>query len=125
MAADSRSAATNGRTATVRLSASDDRRKKITRVRQQVLEKVQKQQFHGAIKLHHELLELVSEEKLVSHFGDYHQLMTRLYLAVQDLKNAKKYAGLAVADLHVYGGPETAETVQELKGLLESLKNIG
>ncbi|OIW29330.1 SET domain-containing protein [Coniochaeta ligniaria NRRL 30616] len=98
---------------------SDRRRERIRAVRQEVLGYVQRRDFHGAIKLNEELVGLIAKENMAPHLGEHYEVLARLYLAATDLKSAKKYARLALAELEANGGSDVYDSVDELSRLLE------
>lgn len=101
------------------IEASDRRRERIRAVRQDVLECVQRRDFHSAIELNEELVGLIVKENMAPHLGEHYEVLARLYLAATDLKNAKKYARLALSELEANGGSDVYDSIEELRRLLE------
>ena len=101
------------------VSASDRRRERIRAVREEVLEYIQRRDFHSAIKLNEELVDLIGKEHMAPHLGEHYEVLARLYLAATDLKSAKKYASLALVDLQANGGRDVYDSVDDLKQLLD------
>jgi hypothetical protein len=99
--------------------ASDRRRERIRDVRKEVLEHVQRRDFHSAIKLNEELVGLIVKERMAPHLGEHYEVLARLYLAATDLDSAKKYAELALVDLEANGGSDVYDSVEELRSLLK------
>lgn len=79
-----------------------------------MIKHVENQDFKQAIKLHHEMMETIEEENLAPHMGDYYEVMTRLLAATKDMKQAKKYARLAIDEFGTAG-----ETKRELEAFLK------
>lgn len=88
-------------------------------MRQEILEHVERRDFHSAINLNEELVGLIVKEHMAPHLGEHYEVLARLYLAATDLKNAKKYARLALVDLEANGGSNVYDSVGELRQLLE------
>lgn len=79
-----------------------------------MIKHVEDQDFKTAIKKHHEMMDVIEEENLAPHMGDYYEVMTRLLAATKDIKQAKKYARLAIDEFKTAG-----ETKQELEAFLK------
>ncbi|KAK0740382.1 hypothetical protein B0T18DRAFT_303994, partial [Schizothecium vesticola] len=79
-------------------AASDARRNSITELGQKVIGRLNDADYPGAIKQHRVMMAAIEDEGLAPHMGDYYEVMTRLYAATGDMKNAKKYARLAIKE---------------------------
>jgi len=60
------------------------------------------------------MMEIIQDEALAPHMGDYYEVMTRLLAATKDMVNAKKYARLALEEFEAVG-EEAVELEQFLK----------
>lgn len=60
------------------------------------------------------MMTAIEDEGLAPHMGDYYEVMTRLYAATGDMKNAKKYARLAIKEFEDIG----EEKVEELEAFV-------
>ncbi|KAJ9165299.1 SET domain-containing protein [Coniochaeta hoffmannii] len=107
------------------LIPSDRRRGRIGDIRQQIVELVQSKQFDRAVAMSKEMIDLVLKEELVAHLGEHYEVLTRLYYALRDATNTKKYARLAIAELERYGGEEVyGTTIGELSEILLGLAQL-
>ncbi|KAK4442758.1 SET domain-containing protein [Podospora aff. communis PSN243] len=97
------------------IAKSDARREKIVAMGKTVIKYVGEQDWKLAIKTHREMIEVIEDEGLAPHMGDYYEVMTRLLAANKDMKNARKYARLALEEFEVAGEPNE-ELEQFLKG---------
>jgi len=97
------------------IAASDARREKINELGQRVIKFVEDQDFKGAVKIHREMTELIEQEALAPHMGDYYEVMTRLLAASKDISKAKKYAKLAIEEFGLMG-----EKKEELEAFLKA-----
>jgi hypothetical protein len=97
---------------------SDNRRKRVREIREEIIQQVHKSKFWAAIKLNEELMDILVEEELVAHLGEHYEILARLYFAAGDRKNAEKYGRLALADLQQYGGPDVYDSIEDLNDLL-------
>jgi hypothetical protein len=87
------------------IAASDARREKINELGQRVIKFVEDQDFKGAVKIHHEMTELIEQEALAPH----------MLAASKDISNAKKYAKLAIEEFGLMG-----EKKEELEAFLKA-----
>lgn len=87
-------------------------------IREKVLTHVQRREFHAAINLNEEMVDLIMKEGLAPHLGEHYEVLARLYLAATDLKNAKKFAELAIIDMEANGGEDVYDGMKELKIML-------
>ncbi|KAK0705519.1 hypothetical protein B0H67DRAFT_471060, partial [Lasiosphaeris hirsuta] len=85
------------------IAESDARREAISRLGKEVLAQVEEQNYKEAIKLNREMLVALEDEALVPHMGDYYEVMARLYGALPDIDNAKKFAKLALEEFRAFG----------------------
>ena len=100
------------------IAASDRRRLRVLEIREKVLTHVQRREFHAAINLNEEMVDLIMKEGLAPHLGEHYEVLARLYLAATDLKNAKKFAELAIIDMEANGGEDVYDGMKELKIML-------
>jgi hypothetical protein len=63
------------------------------------------------------MMAAIEDEGLAPHMGDYYEVMTRLYAATGDMKNAKKYARLAIKEFEDIG----EEKVEELEAFVKAV----
>ncbi|KAK1754443.1 SET domain-containing protein 5 [Echria macrotheca] len=96
------------------IARSDARRKKITQLGAEVVENLEEYSFEAAVGKHREMMEVIEEEALAPHMGDYYEVMTRLLAASKNIKEAKKYARLAIAEFELVG-----EKKEELEAFLK------
>jgi hypothetical protein len=80
-----------------------------------VVKYVGDQDWKQAIKTHREMIEMIEDEGLAPHLGDYYEVMTRLLAANKDMNSARKYARLALEEFEFSGEPNE-ELEQFLKG---------
>ncbi|KAK0642856.1 hypothetical protein B0T16DRAFT_331319 [Cercophora newfieldiana] len=99
------------------IAASDARRDKIAKLGKVVIKHVENQDLKAAIKMHREMIDIIEDEALAPHMGDYYEIMTRFLAATNDMKNAKKYARLALEEFKAAG-----ETKDELEQFLKAAK---
>ncbi|KAK0613173.1 hypothetical protein B0T14DRAFT_384451, partial [Immersiella caudata] len=85
------------------IAESDARRDRIAAMGKTVIKHVGNQDWKEAIKTHREMLDIIEDETLAPHMGDYYEVMTRLLAANKDMNNAKKYARLAIEEFNVAG----------------------
>lgn len=68
--------------------------------------------------MNEEMVELIVKEGLAPHLGEHYEVLARLYLAATDLKNAKKFAELALIDMEANGGDAVYDGMKELRTIL-------
>ncbi|KAK3990693.1 hypothetical protein QBC44DRAFT_238405 [Cladorrhinum sp. PSN332] len=100
------------------LAASDSRRSKIDKIGPKVLKLVDQGDFEKAINLNKELLDLLQEEGMIPHLGDYYEVMGRLYLAWAKTREARVWFNKALGE---YKGFGVTEGLKELEGVVKSL----
>lgn len=98
--------------------ASDARRARVSELRASALQLVQARDFEGAIEQNAEMVELIRKENLAAHLGEHYEVLARLYLAATDLRNAKRFAALALEDLEANGGVEVYDGIGDLRTIL-------
>lgn len=75
---------------------------------------VENSDFKSAVKVHREMMDVIEEEALAPHMGDYYEVMARLLAGTKNIKEAKKYARLAIEEFKVVG-----EEKKELEAFLK------
>ncbi|KAI1138320.1 SET domain-containing protein [Hypoxylon sp. FL0543] len=93
------------------IAASDYRREKIKELRQEVMKAVEAWDGTKAVKLTHEILELMRAEDLAPLYASQYEIMARLYWKARDTNTATKYAQKSIATLvdlgYLEDSPET------------------
>ncbi|KAI1806354.1 SET domain-containing protein [Daldinia bambusicola] len=78
------------------VAASDYRRAKIKALRREVMKAVEAWDGSKAVKLTHEILELMKSEDLAPLYSSQYEIMARLYWKAKDKKTATKYAQMSI-----------------------------
>ncbi|KAK6949099.1 hypothetical protein Daesc_009172 [Daldinia eschscholtzii] len=78
------------------IAASDYRRAKIKALRREVMKAVEDWDGTRAVKLTHEVLELMKAEDLSPLYSSQYEIMARLYWKAKDKKTATKYAQMSI-----------------------------
>ncbi|KAI1444129.1 SET domain-containing protein [Annulohypoxylon stygium] len=81
------------------VAASDYRRSKIKDMRQEVMKAVEAWDGTKAVKLTHEVLELMRAEDLAPLYASQYEIMARLYWKARDKKTGAKYAKMSIDTL--------------------------
>ncbi|KAI0827489.1 SET domain-containing protein [Hypoxylon sp. FL0890] len=81
------------------VAASDYRREKIKELRQEVMKAVEAWDGTKAVKLTHEVLELMRAEELAPLYASQFEIMARLYWKAKDTKTGTKYAKMSIDTL--------------------------
>ncbi|KAI1500179.1 hypothetical protein F5X99DRAFT_410330 [Biscogniauxia marginata] len=85
------------------IAASDYRRQKIETLRQQVMDAIDARDGTKAVKMTHEVLELLRAEELQSLYASQYELLARLYWKAGDNETATKYARISLETLEDQG----------------------
>ncbi len=103
---------------------SDERRKRIHQLKTEVVSRAEAGEHRQAIELSEEFVDLIDKEGLTAHFGDFFEIPAQLYFLVGNMKQAEKYARLALAEVLNYGipGPIGQMKAQALRELLSMTK---
>ncbi|KAI1407611.1 SET domain-containing protein [Hypoxylon sp. FL1857] len=80
-------------------AASDYRREKIKQLRQEVMRAVEAWDGTKAVRLTHEVLELMQAEELAPLYASQYEIMARLYWKARDKKTGTKYAQMSIDTL--------------------------
>lgn len=93
-------------------------------LRSEVIRTINRGDFAAAVPLSEKLLDLVAEEELRMHYGDYFEIPAQLYNAVGDLEKAEKYTIITLDELRGYGTPGAEDEVKidKFTSLLESIR---
>ncbi|KAI0006309.1 SET domain-containing protein [Xylariaceae sp. FL0662B] len=78
------------------IAASDYRRSKIDKMRQEVYQAIEARDGAKAVKLTHEILELLHIEELEALYSAQYEILARLYWKAKDTKKATEYAQLSL-----------------------------
>ncbi|KAI1483512.1 SET domain-containing protein [Daldinia eschscholtzii] len=78
------------------IAVSDYRRAKIKALRREVMKAVEEWDGTRAVKLTHEVLELMKAEDLSPLYSSQYEIMARLYWKAKDKKTATKYAQMSI-----------------------------
>ncbi|KAI1086166.1 SET domain-containing protein [Rostrohypoxylon terebratum] len=81
------------------IAASDYRRSKIRDMRQEVMKAVEAWDGTRAVKLTHEVLELMRAEDLAPLYASQYEIIARLYWKARDKKTGAKYAKMSIDTL--------------------------
>ncbi|KAI0879791.1 SET domain-containing protein [Annulohypoxylon maeteangense] len=81
------------------IAASDYRRSKIRDIRQEVMKAVEAWDGTKAVKLTHEVLELMRAEDLAPLYASQYEIMARLYWKARDKKTGTEYAKKSIDTL--------------------------
>ncbi|KAI1454593.1 SET domain-containing protein [Annulohypoxylon moriforme] len=100
------------------VAASDYRRLKIKDMRQEVMKAVEAWDGTKAVKLTHEVLELMRAEDLAPLYASQYEIMARLYWKARDEKTGTKYAKMSIDTLVDQGYLE--DSPGTLKALLKT-----
>ncbi|KAI2615974.1 hypothetical protein GGR54DRAFT_610661 [Hypoxylon sp. NC1633] len=100
------------------IAASDYRREKIKAMRQEVLEAVEAWDGTKAVRLTHEVLELMRAEDLAPLYASQYEIMARLYWKARDTKTGTRYAQMSIDTLVDQGYLESSP--EALPALLKS-----
>ncbi|OTA68672.1 SET domain-containing protein [Hypoxylon sp. EC38] len=101
------------------VAASDYRREKIKQLRQEVMEAVEAWDGTRAVKLTHEILELMRAEDLAPLYASQYEILARLYWKARDTRTGTKYAQMSIDTLVDLGYLDNSP-----KALLELLKTF-
>ncbi|KAI6370104.1 hypothetical protein MCOR25_004275 [Pyricularia grisea] len=104
------------------VAASDARRTRAVSVCDGILAAVEAGRLHDAIDLGKQLVELSSQERLVSSLGDHYEVLARLHVSVGDLEGAGGYARRALDEMRVFGGSEAYGSFDELDLFVRNLE---
>ncbi|KAI1077579.1 SET domain-containing protein [Whalleya microplaca] len=100
------------------IAASDYRRSKIDKMRKEVFQAIEAWDGTRAVKLTHEMLELLRIEELEALYAAQYEILARLYWKAKDIKTATKYAQQSLDVLVDLGYID--DDPQSLPTLLES-----
>ncbi|KAL7620593.1 hypothetical protein AAE478_009588 [Parahypoxylon ruwenzoriense] len=103
------------------IAASDYRRAKMKALREEVMKAVEAWDGTKAVKLTHEVLELMHAEELAPLYAGQYEIMARLYWKAKDTKTATKYAQMSLDTLVDQGYLE--ESLKALPALLKSFNS--
>ncbi|KAI1375495.1 SET domain-containing protein [Hypoxylon crocopeplum] len=81
------------------VAASDYRRTKIKKLREEVMKAIEAWDGTKAVKLTHEVLELMRAEDLAPLYASQYEIMARLYWKAKDTKTGTKYAKMSIDTL--------------------------
>ncbi|KAH8883149.1 SET domain-containing protein [Thozetella sp. PMI_491] len=92
--------------------ASDERRNKVRALHSEITRILNQGEFLEAVKVNEELLRVVDEEDLMSHYGEYFEIPAQLYNAVGDYEKAEKFTRMVLHELQGYGTPGEVDKVK-------------
>ncbi|KAI1484354.1 hypothetical protein F5X96DRAFT_683663 [Biscogniauxia mediterranea] len=99
------------------VAASDYRREKIARTRQQVMDAVEARDGTAAVRLTLEVLDLLRAEELPSLYASQYEILARLYWKAGDAETATRYARASLETLEDQGylepGPDNLPALLE------------
>ncbi|KAI1631648.1 hypothetical protein F4809DRAFT_646184 [Biscogniauxia mediterranea] len=99
------------------VAASDYRREKIARTRQQVMDAVEARDGTAAVRLTVEVLDLLRAEELPSLYASQYEILARLYWKAGDAETATRYARTSLETLEDQGylepGPDNLPALLE------------
>ncbi|KAI2465176.1 SET domain-containing protein [Annulohypoxylon bovei var. microspora] len=93
------------------VAASDYRRQKIKDMREEVMKAVEAWDGTKAVKLTHEVLELMRAEDLAPLYSSQYEIMARLYWKAGDKKTGTKYAKMSIDTLVDQGYLEDSPSI--------------
>lgn len=98
---------------------SDSHRKRVERLRADTLEAVKNGRMYTAIRICHEILDLLKIEDLTSLMPEQYEILARLYWKMNDKGNAEKSAREALDILGRHTFLDTQNQEQDLRRLLQ------
>jgi hypothetical protein len=103
------------------LGASDDRRIKILGKRDKAVAAIEQGDAVTSIKLFKEVLVHLEEEGLYPLYQEPYDILSKIYWAMGDRKEAMKYATLKLDNLDVYGPYHPTNRTADLQDLVKEL----
>jgi hypothetical protein len=103
------------------VAASDHNRVKILEKRNDAIAAIQAGDAATSIKLFTELLDYLTKENLDPLFQEPYEILTKIYWAMGDTKEAMKYANLRLDTLDIFGSLHPANRTADLENLVKEL----
>ncbi|KAK4197107.1 hypothetical protein QBC40DRAFT_309372 [Triangularia verruculosa] len=100
------------------LAASDTRRQKVDDLGPQIVQLVEEGKFDEAVKLNTEMIQVLTDEEILPHMGDYYEIMGRLYQAWGKKKEAIEWFEKALEEVEGF----KADGADDLKKIIRALK---
>lgn len=99
---------------------SDYRRNRVEKLRADTLAAVKDGKLHTAIRICHEILDLLNIEDLTSLMPEQYEILARLYWKMKDKENSEKYAreALGILERHTFLDSQNQE--RDLHRLLQT-----
>ncbi|KAF2191840.1 SET domain-containing protein [Zopfia rhizophila CBS 207.26] len=102
------------------IATSDARRKRVENAQKEMTDAWRTGKAQKAIKLGHEIIDLLEKEGLTPMLTEQYVILARLYLALDERKEAEEYSELALEVLRNHGFLGTADEEWDLERLIRS-----
>lgn len=83
---------------------------------------VQESKFKQAAGLYVGMLGIMDDEEMLAPRGEHYGNLARMYGAVRELEEVERWAGMAVAEMRLFGEEDGLEEVAEMEDMLRIAK---